>query len=114
MILAKTQAIPLRTDSDGVIRVGGTRVRLETVVYAFNEGYTAEEIISQYPALDLPDVYAILAYYLNNRTMIEDYIRQRAEAAANIRQEIEARPEYKSFRERLLARRQKQQPNLVK
>ena len=29
---------PLVTDGDGVVRVGVTRVRLDTVVYAFNQG----------------------------------------------------------------------------
>src|SRR5687767_11786914 len=104
MVLAETQTVPLKINNDGVIRVGGTRVRLDTVIYAFNQGYTAEEIVSQYPVLTLADVYGVIAYYLNNRTIIDDYLRERAEAAAKIRAEIEARPEYKDFRERLLAR----------
>ncbi len=49
MVLAETQAVPMKVDQDGVIRIGGTRVRLDTVIFAFNEGYTAEEIASQYP-----------------------------------------------------------------
>jgi uncharacterized protein (DUF433 family) len=109
MVVSETQAVPMKIDNDGIIRVGGTRVRLDTVVYAFNEGYTAEEIVSQYPALNLADVYAVIAYYLNNRAIIDDYLRKRAKAAAKIRAEIEARPEYKVLRERLLARRQEQQ-----
>lgn len=108
MILSGTQTVPMKINSDGVIRVGGTRVRLDTVIYTFNEGYTAEEIVSQYPALNLADVYAVIAYYLNHREMIDEYLRQRIEAAARIRKEIEAKPEYKVFRERLLARRQEQ------
>jgi hypothetical protein len=51
------QPPPLRTDADGVARVGGTRVRLETVVTAFNNGCGAEEIVLKYPSLDLKDVY---------------------------------------------------------
>jgi uncharacterized protein (DUF433 family) len=105
MVLAETQVVPMKVDRDGVIRVGDTRVRLDTVIYAFNDGYTAEEIVTQYPVLKLADVYAVIAYYLNNRVEVDEYLKQRAEAAAKIRQEIEAKPEYKSFRERLLARR---------
>ena len=41
--------IPIETDVDGVIRVAGTRVTLDTLVEAFNEGGTAEEITQQYP-----------------------------------------------------------------
>jgi len=112
MVLAKSQSVPLKTDTSGAIRVGNTRVRLDTVIYAFNEGYTAEEIVSQYPVLNLADVYSVVAYYLNNRGMIDEYLRNRAEIATKIRQEIEAKPEYKLFRERLLTRRQEQQMNL--
>ena len=105
MELAHTMAIPLLETEDGVIRVGKTRVRLDTIVYAFNEGYTAEEIVSQYPALNLSDVYAVIAYYLGNRPTVDAYVAQRVEQAAAIRGEIEAKPEYQAFRQKILARR---------
>ena len=38
--------IPLKTDSEGVVRVGNTRITLDTVIAAFKEGATAEEIVS--------------------------------------------------------------------
>jgi Protein of unknown function (DUF433) len=38
---------PLTTGSDGVVRVTGTRVPLETIVTAFDGGATAEEIAQQ-------------------------------------------------------------------
>ncbi len=106
MDLAHTLAIPLQESEDGVIRVGQTRVRLDTVVYAFNEGYTAEEIVSQYPALTLSDVYAVIAYYLGNRAAVDEYIAQRAELAQAIRREIESRPDAQAFRQQLLKRRE--------
>jgi uncharacterized protein (DUF433 family) len=108
MILAETQTVPLKVDRDGVIRVDSIRVRLDTIIYAFNEGYTAEEIVSQYPVLSLANVYGAIAYYLNNRTTIDEYLRKRTETATKIRAEIEAKPEYKLFREHLLTRRQEQ------
>jgi uncharacterized protein (DUF433 family) len=109
MITLETQTVPMKIDANGVIRVGGTRVRLDTVVYAFNEGYTAEEITSQYPVLRLADVYAVIAYYLNHRDTVDEYLNRRAKTAIAIRKEIEEKPEYRDFRERLLARRQQQQ-----
>jgi uncharacterized protein (DUF433 family) len=112
MILAETQTVPLKVDSSGVIRVGGTRVTLDTVIYTFNEGNPPEEIIDRYPTLNLADVYAVIAYYLNNRDTIDDYLREREEAAAKLRAEIEARPEYQNLRERLLAGRAQQQKSL--
>jgi uncharacterized protein (DUF433 family) len=106
MVLAETQAVPMKADRDGVIRVGGTRVRLETIICAFHEGCIPEEIVSQYPALKLADVYAVIAYYLNDRSAIDDYISSRSKAASALRQEMVATPEYQQFRARLLARRQ--------
>jgi uncharacterized protein (DUF433 family) len=108
MITFEDQAIPMRIDTGGVIRIGKTRVRLDTVVYAFNEGHTAEEIISQYPVLHLADVYAVIAYYLNNQSMVDEYLSQQAKIATDVRKEIEKKPEYKAFRERLRARHRQQ------
>ena len=51
-----TDPAPLITDEDGVVRVGGTRVPLDTVVYAFNQGASAEEMLQQYPSLALSDI----------------------------------------------------------
>lgn len=41
-LLIAAEPIPLETDADGVVRVGETRVTLDTVVAAFKEGATAE------------------------------------------------------------------------
>ena len=97
MEMLPTMAVPLMSTEEGVIRVGNTRVRLDTVVYAFNEGYTAEEIVAQYPSLSLSDVYAVIAYYLNERATVDAYLTERAEQARVIRAEIEAKPEYRAF-----------------
>ncbi|HYV38047.1 MAG TPA: DUF433 domain-containing protein, partial [Gemmataceae bacterium] len=58
------ETIPLLLDSDGVLRVSETRVTLDTIVGAFTEGATAEEIAQQYPSVPLADVYAVIGYYL--------------------------------------------------
>ena len=55
-----TEPLPLLADKDGVVRVRGTRVTLDTVVTAFNDEATAEEIVHQYPSLQLADVYAVI------------------------------------------------------
>ncbi len=49
--------IPLKMNADGIVQVGETRVTLDTVVAAFIEGATAEEIVYQYPTLRLADVW---------------------------------------------------------
>jgi uncharacterized protein (DUF433 family) len=97
--------VPLAADADGVIRVGGTRVTLDTVVTAFREGVSAEAIADQYPTLDLADVYAAIAYYLRHRTDVEDYLARAREQAERVRRENEARFSPEGVRARLLARR---------
>jgi uncharacterized protein (DUF433 family) len=99
------QKVPLVRDVDGVIRVGKTRVTLDTVISAFQEGATAEEIAQQYPSLDLADVYTVIAYYLRQRAEVEAYLRQRQEQADRIRRKNESRFDPSGVRERLLARR---------
>ena len=98
------QPIPLKTDAEGVVRVGGTRVPLDTVVAVFRRGATAEEIVQQFPSLELADVYAAISYYLRNQDEVEAYLRQRAEQARRVREENEARFDMQGIRKRLLAR----------
>lgn len=108
MTKPQTLTVPVETDRDGIMRVGGTRVRLDTILYAFNEGATPEEIVSQYPVVSLENVYSVIAYYLGNRAKLDAYLEQRQEERARVRQKIQSKREYQEFRERLLARRSKQ------
>ena len=101
----ETEPIPLATDADGVVRVGTTRVTLDTVVAAFQEGATAEEIVYQYPTLDLADVYSVIGYYLRQRSEVEAYLQERQKKADKVRQQNEERFDAQGVRERLLARR---------
>jgi uncharacterized protein (DUF433 family) len=97
--------VPLKTDSDGVVRVGNRRVPMDTVIACFKEGATAEEIVARYPSLLLADVYAIIGYYLQHQAEVEAYLKQREQFADQIRQQNEARFNQQGIRERLLARR---------
>lgn len=97
--------IPLSTDADGVVRVGRTRVTLDTVVFAFQEGATAEEIAQRYPALDLADIYAVISYYLRQRSDVETYMHQRQQQANAVRAFNESGHDPTGIRERLLARK---------
>jgi uncharacterized protein (DUF433 family) len=99
------ERLPLAEDLDGVIRVGGTRVTLDSVVGAFNAGASAEDIVSMYPSLDLADVYAVIAYYLRHRADVDAYRRRREAEGAKVRAENEARSDPHGVRDRLLARR---------
>lgn len=106
MTLAEpTETVPLRTDEHGVVRIGGTRVTLDVVVYAFDAGASPEEIVDSFPTLTLPDVYATIAYLLRHRPEVDDYLRQQAEEAEAIRRKIEERYPTAELRQRLRARR---------
>lgn len=101
----EAEPLPLHTDRDGTIRIGRTRVPLETVVYAFNEGAAAEEIAYRYPALELADIYSTITYYLQHRTAVDEYLEERDARATELRRKVEARqPDRQGLRERLLAR----------
>jgi len=95
---------PLATGDDGVVRVGGTRVTLDTVVEAFREGLTPEEIQQQYPSLGLAHVYSAITYYLQHRPEVEEYLGERAGQREEVRREAEARFAPTGIRERLLGR----------
>ena len=100
-----SETMPLKTDADGVIRVGGTRVPIDTLIAAYHEGATAEEIADQYPAVKLADVYASLGYYLKHRSEIDDYLKHAEAQSARVRTESERRHgAWPDLRARLLAR----------
>lgn len=96
---------PLELDANGVVRVGKTRVTLDTVVMAFLEGATAEEIGEQYTSLQLPDIYSTIGYYLKHKAEVDAYLLKRQRQAVAIRQETEQRFNPVGIRARLLARR---------
>ncbi|MBI4506290.1 MAG: DUF433 domain-containing protein [Chloroflexi bacterium] len=100
----ETEPVPLAVGRDGVIRIRGSRVTLDTIVAAFRLGSTAEEILHQYPSLKLADIYAVIAYYLRHEADVDTYLRQRQEQAQRVRAQSEARFDRTGVRERLLAR----------
>jgi uncharacterized protein (DUF433 family) len=100
-----TETLPLQADADGAVRVGKTRVRLDTVVAAFSDGATAEEIVQRYPSLSLADVYQVIGYYLRRPSEVEAYLQQRKSRAEAVRMQNETRFDPQGVRDRLLARR---------
>jgi uncharacterized protein (DUF433 family) len=98
------EPIPLTKTTDGVFRVGNTRVTLDTVLTSYNLGATPEEIVQQFPSLALADVYAVVTYYLRHKAEVESYLAERRERSKAVRQENERRFPPEGFRERLLAR----------
>lgn len=105
LVLESTQPVPLLSGPNGVILVSGSRVPLETVARAFDSGATAEEIVQQYPALALADVYCVLGYVLNHRADVAAYVDSRTQMNKSIRDANERRFGSEGLRARLLGRR---------
>jgi uncharacterized protein (DUF433 family) len=102
-----TQAVPLTVTKDGTIRIEGSRVSLDSVVYHYKMGATAEQIADKFPTLRLVDVYAAITYYLGHRDAIEEYLHQQEIDSQEAQRLIEGSGLYrdtKGLRERLLER----------
>jgi len=67
-------------------RVRETRVSLDSVLVA---GATPEEIVQQYDAISLADVYALIGYYLENQPAIDSYLAARRIRREELRREVE-------------------------
>ena len=69
---------------DGGFWIRGTRVSLDSIVYRFLEGRTAEDIAQSFPVLKLEEVYGAITYYLAHRADVDAYLERS-------REELEAR-----------------------
>lgn len=103
-LVIEAEPVPLAADADGVYRVAGTRVTLDTLVAAYQEGATPEEMVDQYPSIRLDHVYAVIGYYLRHREEVEAYLGRRAAIAAEVRSTVEKAWPPHGLRDRLLAR----------
>lgn len=96
--------VPLRTEPDGTVRVGRTRVTLDSIVTLYREGCTAEEIVEQFDCLSLADVHGAIAYLLTHRAEVDRYMAERESHAMTLRHDAERVGSQQGARERLLAR----------
>jgi uncharacterized protein (DUF433 family) len=96
--------VPLQSDDDGVIRVSGTRLTLDTVITAYHQGERPESISKDF-SLPLEDVLAAIAYYIRHRGEVDAYLERRRVEAEALRRKVEERFPPEGLRERLLAQR---------
>lgn len=77
----------LNRDDTGEVRLTGHRIGLYHVVHYYNDGYSAEMLAGQFPDLSLALIHKVIAFYLENRNDVNEYVvscendlqRQRAE-----------------------------------
>ncbi|HBL10046.1 MAG TPA: hypothetical protein DD379_01140 [Cyanobacteria bacterium UBA11162] len=75
------------------IRVKGTRVGIETILYDFiHRCRTPEEITQSYPSVNLEQVYATILYYLHNKEEVSAYIANWLEHGHRAREEQKRNP----------------------
>jgi uncharacterized protein (DUF433 family) len=102
--VVRTDALPIAEDASGGLRVGGSRVLLETVIRAFQDGATPETIVQRYPTVSLENIYTVVAYYLRHRQEIDEYLARREQSAQQVRDRIEQHQrDTRDIRSRLLA-----------
>lgn len=61
---------------DGGYWIIGTRVSLDSIVYAFYRGSKPESIVQSFPVLKLEEVHGAIAYYEGHRKEIDSSLRQ--------------------------------------
>ena len=71
---------------EDVYWVAGTRVSLDSIVYAFLEGQTAESIAQSLPVLTLEQVYGAITFYLAKRPDVDTYLRREEAEFETLRQ----------------------------
>lgn len=107
--------VPLRDDGHGGLRVGQTRVRLESVWHLYQQGASPADMVRAYDTLQLADVYAVLAWTLRHPEDVTAYLKRRDEEAAAVRRHLEeagltpTREESAKLKEKLTARRKELQ-----
>jgi len=69
-------------------RIAGTRVSLDSIVYAYLEGLRPESIADDFPALSLEEVYGAIAYYLGHREEVDAYLKRLDEQFPALQQRI--------------------------
>lgn len=82
----EVSAPPFRCDEARGIRIGQSRVTLDSLLAGYHSGFTPEEIAFQYSVLHLEKIYAAIAYYLSHCQEIDNYLeehRQRTQQQRN-------------------------------
>ncbi|MDQ3221778.1 MAG: DUF433 domain-containing protein [Acidobacteriota bacterium] len=90
---------------EGVLRVGDSRVSLDSVVYAFNNGSDAADIQYSFDSLSLAQVHAAIGYYLHNKDKVDEYLAKREIEREELQRNHKAQFPSPVTREMLLARK---------
>ena len=89
---------------DGLAMIGGTRIKVENIVLCDAPDMDAKRIKAEiYPFLTLGRIHSALAYYWDNKEMVDTQIEEGERYVEKVRAELD--PHDPGRRKRLLARR---------
>lgn len=60
---------------DETYRITGSRVSLDSIIFAFQRGASPESIQRSFPTISLEEVYGAIAFYLANQREIDEYLK---------------------------------------
>jgi uncharacterized protein (DUF433 family) len=64
----------LSEDSLGWVHITGRRIGLMDLLHFYNEGYSPEMLLAEYPTLSLSLIHKVIAFYLENREDVDAYV----------------------------------------
>ena len=91
MIQIEVEKSPLSVDESGRIRVAGTRVSVDSILWLYKQGYGPEAVAEAFPSVPLADVYSTIAYYLRHKKSLDEYLAKCEAEAEELRAEMEAK-----------------------
>ncbi len=89
---------------DGEIRLVGHRIGLYHFIYYYNQGFTAEMILCQFPTLELAVIHKVIAFYLDHRDEVDRYVAHYQAELDRLRGAGPHAPSVAELRKRLQAR----------
>jgi len=67
---------PYIEERNGGYYLRGSRMSLDSIVYHWLEGQSAEQIRDSFPSLRLVEIYGAITYYLEHQAEIDRYLKE--------------------------------------
>src|SRR5262249_28037017 len=93
----------LTQEPDGFIHITGHRIGLTNIVHYYNEGFSAEMLLCEFPTLSLVLIHKTIAFYLENRDEVDAHAAQGQEEIERQRATGKHAPSMAELRRRLEA-----------
>lgn len=87
--IAQDQPVLERWQEDGSIRVAGTAVKFHVFLDGYLAGESPEQLARGHPDLSLATIYRLIAYYLEHRAEIDDWLSELDKQAAEVMRKLE-------------------------